>query len=170
MDYEQQATELAAQAVARLAQRGQSLGLAESCTGGRLASAITSIPGASDVLPGAVVSYANRIKQALLGVSAQILQEHGAVSAECAAAMARGAQAALGGDWAIAVTGIAGPGGGSADKPVGLVYIAWAGPPSSAAAEPLARRFQFTGDRAQVQWQSVVAALEGLLGVLSSED
>lgn len=161
MQSEQQAAELAAQVVDELRARGQSLGLAESCTGGRIAAAITAVPGASDVFPGSVVSYANRVKESLLAVNPQTLSEHGAVSGECVREMAAGAGRLLACDWAIAVSGIAGPGGGSADKPVGLVWIAWAGPSARTALQ--AQRFDFGGTRAEVQWQSVVAALSGLL-------
>ncbi|HUS80569.1 MAG TPA: competence/damage-inducible protein A [Armatimonadota bacterium] len=104
--------------------RGATLSVAESCTGGLVASRVTDVPGASDYFIGSVVSYSNRIKRDLLGVDQEILDEHGAVSEQCARAMAEGVRRLCDTDWAVATTGIAGPGGGSAEKPVGLVYIA----------------------------------------------
>ncbi|HOX91924.1 MAG TPA: CinA family protein [Spirochaetales bacterium] len=110
-------------AVCRL--QGLRLGLAESCTGGLVASSITAIPGSSDVFLGGVVSYSNSVKQALLGVREETLAEHGAVSEQCVREMATGAARALQADCSIAISGIAGPGGGTKDKPVGTVFIAW---------------------------------------------
>ena len=109
-------------------ERGLTLATAESCTGGLVAARLTSVPGSSDVFLGGVVSYANEVKARALGVPEEVLREHGAVSAETAAAMAAGARARLGADVAVAVTGIAGPGGGTAEKPVGLVYLHASGP------------------------------------------
>jgi nicotinamide-nucleotide amidase len=119
--------ELASDVLELARARGLKLGTAESCTGGLLAGALTAIAGSSDVIEGAVVSYSNRIKTALLGVSGDLLVLHGAVSEPVARAMAEGAVKALGVDLAAAITGVAGPGGGSADKPVGLVHFAVAG-------------------------------------------
>jgi nicotinamide-nucleotide amidase len=119
---------LAAVVLQRLRARGQSLAVAESCTGGGLGAALAAVPGASDVFLGGVIAYANALKQQLLGVHAELLEQHGAVSDPVAQAMAEGARRATGADWALAVTGIAGPGGGSTEKPVGLVHIAVAGP------------------------------------------
>jgi nicotinamide-nucleotide amidase len=111
-----------------LRRRGQTLAVAESCTGGGIGAALAAVPGASEVFLGGVIAYANAVKQGLLGVPAELLTAHGAVSDPVARAMAEGARRATGAHWAMAVTGIAGPGGGSADKPVGLVHIAVAGP------------------------------------------
>ena len=119
---------LASVVLEQLRRRGETLAVAESCTGGGLGAALAAVPGASDVFLGGVIAYANAVKQGLLGVPAALLESHGAVSDPVAMAMAEGARRATGATWAIAVTGIAGPAGGSAEKPVGLVHIAVAGP------------------------------------------
>ena len=119
---------LASVVLDQLRQRGQTLAVAESCTGGGVGSALTGVSGSSDVLLGGVIAYANRIKQDLLGVPTELLEREGAVSASVVEAMAQGARQQLSSDWAIAVSGIAGPGGGTAAKPVGLVHLAVAGP------------------------------------------
>ena len=134
--------------------RGLTLAAAESCTGGLVASRLTAVPGSSDVFQGAVVAYADGVKEAGLGVPAAILREHGAVSEEAAREMAAGARARLSADVAVAVTGIAGPGGGTPEKPVGLVHLHAAGPDGE-----LARRFSFPGDRAAVRGRAATAAL-----------
>ena len=126
--YGADADSLASVVLDALRRRNQTLSVAESCTGGGIGAALTAISGSSDVLLGGVIAYANRIKQELLGVPAELLEQEGAVSAAVVSAMAGGARRRLGSDWAIAVSGIAGPGGGSAEKPVGLVHIAVAGP------------------------------------------
>jgi nicotinamide-nucleotide amidase len=115
---------LAQDVVARLKAKGWTIATAESCTGGLLAGALTSMPGSSDAVYGGFVTYANEAKIAMVGVPYGLLREFGAVSKEVAVAMAEGALAAAGTHVAVAVTGIAGPGGGSADKPVGLVHFA----------------------------------------------
>lgn len=122
------AQSLACVVLEQLRQRKQTLSVAESCTGGGLGAELTAMPGSSDVLLGGVIAYSNAVKQQLLGVSADLLEEFGAVSDPVAQAMAEGARRVTGSDWSMAVTGIAGPAGGSAEKPVGLVYIAVAGP------------------------------------------
>ncbi len=104
--------------------RGLRVTTAESCTGGRIAHLLTSVPGASDWFPGGVVAYANEVKVAALGVPAERIAAHGAVSAEVAASMAEGVRARFGADLGVAVTGIAGPGGATPTKPVGLIWIA----------------------------------------------
>ena len=113
--------------VRQLTERKKTLALAESCTGGGIANRVTNVPGASAVFPGGVVSYANEVKEQFLGVRAETLKQHGAVSEAAAREMAEGAREKFGADFAIAVTGIAGPGGGTSDKPVGTVFIALAG-------------------------------------------
>jgi nicotinamide-nucleotide amidase len=150
---------LAAVVLATLRQRGQTLAVAESCTGGGLGGALAAVPGASDVFLGGVIAYANSVKQQLLGVPAGTLAAHGAVSDPVALAMAEGARRVTGSDWAIAVTGVAGPGGGSGDKPVGLVHIAIAGPAGSSSA---AVRFGATRGRGWIQTLTVGEALNRL--------
>ena len=125
-----------------LKNHGKTLSTAESCTGGLIASMITSVPGASEYFLGSVVSYANSVKHAVLGVSEDILKNYGAVSSECVGAMAEGVRKLTGTDFAIATSGIAGPGGGSDEKPVGLV---WIGVCSEAGTETF--RLVFNSDR-----------------------
>ena len=134
--------------------RDLTLATAESCTGGLVAARLTSVAGSSDVFRGGIVSYANDVKAAQLAVSERILAEHGAVSAEAAAAMAAGARDALRADVAVAVTGIAGPGGGSHAKPVGLVHLH-----ASAPWRELPLELNIPGDRATVRGRATVAAL-----------
>lgn len=111
-----------------LRRRGETLALAESCTGGMIAARLTDVPGASEYFIEGFVTYSNEAKMARLGVPADVLEEHGAVSAETAEAMAAGARKVSGADWALSITGIAGPGGGTEEKPVGLVYVGLAMP------------------------------------------
>ncbi len=134
--------------------KGLRLAVAESETGGLVAARLTSVPGASDVFVGGVVAYANEVKQAALGVPAELLAAHGAVSAEVAEAMANGARERLGADVAVAVTGVAGPGGGTEEKPVGLVHLHAEGPDGGAA-----RELTFPGDRDSIRARSAVMAL-----------
>jgi competence/damage-inducible protein CinA-like protein len=144
--------------------QGWTLGTAESCTGGLVAARLTSVPGSSDVFAGGVVAYANAVKEAELGVTAEVLAAHGAVSAEAAAAMASGVRARLGVDVGIAVTGIAGPGGGTAEKPVGLVYLHAETPVGSRGLE-----FSFPSDRRTVRARATVAALHLARRLLSQD-
>jgi nicotinamide-nucleotide amidase len=134
--------------------RGLTLGTAESCTGGMVAARLTRVPGSSDVFAGSVVAYGNAVKEGQLGVPAAVLAEHGAVSAETAAAMAHGLRVRLGVDVAVAVTGIAGPAGGSAEKPVGLVLFHAVSPDGEDAL-----RFEVPGDRETIRARAAVAAL-----------
>jgi len=145
--------------------RGYTLATAESCTGGLVAARLTSVPGSSDVVLGGIVSYANAVKERELGVAAGLLAAHGAVSAEVAQAMAQGARRQLGADVAVAVTGIAGPDGGSAEKPVGLVYLHAEGPNGG-----VGREFSFPGDRASIRARSVTGALHLVRRLLQSPD
>ena len=145
-----------------LAGRGETLATAESCTGGLVAERVTRVPGSSVYFLGGVVSYSDRLKAELLGVPAATIREHGAVSEPVARAMAEGARERLGADWAVAITGVAGPGGGSEEKPVGTVYLAWAGPAVEAESGTASRRVRFLGSRERVRALSTQAALEGL--------
>jgi nicotinamide-nucleotide amidase len=150
---------LASVVLAALRRRGESVAVAESCTGGGLGAALAAVPGASDVFVGGVIAYANSVKQALLGVPAALLEQHGAVSDPVAVAMAEGARRATGATWGIAVTGIAGPVGGSEAKPVGLVHIAIAGPGVSSSE---AVRFGSTRGRTWIQTLTCGEALNRL--------
>jgi len=143
-------------------ERGLTLGAAESATGGLIGQMLTAVPGASDVFAGAVVAYSNGVKRELLGVPEDVLEEHGAVSPQVAAAMARGVEKALVADVAVADTGIAGPGGGSADKPVGLVYLHALGPDGEIAQDFVAR-----GGREDVRRRAAVSALHLLRRLLT---
>jgi nicotinamide-nucleotide amidase len=140
---------------------GWTLATAESCTGGMVAERLTSIPGSSAAFVGAVVSYSNDVKVRELDVAPEVLEQHGAVSAETAAAMAAGARKRLGSDVAVSVTGIAGPDGGTADKPVGLVYLHAESPAGSRSAD-----FVFPGDRDSIRRRAAVTALHLLRRLL----
>lgn len=137
-----------------LREKGLTLALAESCTGGLLSSIITDVAGSSDYFSGSVVAYANSVKETGLGVKAATLKKYGAVSAQTAEEMALGAKKRLGADISAAITGIAGPGGGTKEKPVGLVFIA-----VSRGRTTEAKRFIFKGARKSIKKQSAQAAL-----------
>ena len=139
-------------------ERGLTVAVAESCTGGLVADAITDVPGSSGYFLGGIVSYADSAKVALLDVPTEVLAAHGAVSAQVGRAMAEGARARFGADLAAAVTGVAGPDGGSEAKPVGLRYVAVAG---SAGVD--VRRFLWTGDRDANKGAGAEAVLELLI-------
>jgi nicotinamide-nucleotide amidase len=167
---------------------GQTLVAAESCTGGLLAERLTRIAGSSDYFLGGAVTYSNRLKSALLGVPEELLALHGAVSEPVARAMAEGVRARFGGDFGVAITGVAGPGGGSDAKPVGTVHVALAGPGPGGSAAPSGenasgrpsrsedgapdpgisgplvehRQVRFPGDRERIRWQASQLALEML--------
>ncbi len=145
--------------------RGMKLALAESCTGGLLASKLVALSGASDVLLASLVTYANSAKEALLGVPSTILNTCGAVSSECALAMARGAREKTGADCAISVTGIAGPGGGTPEKPVGTVYVGLSGPFGDKW-----ERLSLTGDRTHIREVTCLYAMNLMrLAILSPD-
>ncbi len=154
-------TELAARVGAALKTGQATLATAESCTGGGIAEAVTRIAGSSAWFERGWVTYSNRAKAVELGVSPEVIRSDGAVSEAVVRAMAEGARARAGTDWAVAVSGVAGPDGGSPDKPVGTVWLAWAGAGSVHAARCL-----FAGDRAAVREQTVVQALAGLLALI----
>ena len=138
--------------------RGWTLALAESCTGGKVGDRITDVAGSSDYFIGSIVAYSYEAKERLLGVRHDTLYTHGAVSGETALEMARGARHALGADVALAVTGIAGPGGGLPGKPVGTTWVAVSGRDGDAV-----ERFLWSGDREVNKAKSAEAALEVLL-------
>jgi nicotinamide-nucleotide amidase len=138
----------------RCRERGWTLATAESCTGGLVAAGLTAIPGSSEVIVGGIVSYSNQAKIDQLGVPAELIEEHGAVSAEVAEAMARGARERLGVDVAVSITGVAGPGGGTEEKPVGLVYFHVETPDDSRGSS-----FSFPGDRDSIRRRAVVGSL-----------
>lgn len=145
-------------------ERGISVGTAESCTGGLIGHTLTAIAGSSAYYLGGIVSYSDDLKTSLLGVSPESIERHGAVSAQVAVAMAEGARERLGCDYAMAATGVAGPGGGTQAKPVGLTYVAAAGPHGHEV-----QRHLWDGDRAANKERSAAAALELLLALLAGE-
>ncbi len=138
-----------------LRQRKMRLAVAESCTGGLIGHQLTNVPGSSAYFLGGVIAYANEVKEGLLGVESATLAAHGAVSREAVLEMARGVRQRLGADIGLAVSGIAGPGGGTPEKPVGLVWIGL-----SAADQEIARRYQWSGDRQSVKTHAARAALQ----------
>lgn len=144
--------------------KSQVLATAESCTGGWIAKVLTDIPGSSAWFAGAMVTYTNELKKLLLSVARTTLEEHGAVSRECALEMVSGALYRVGATVALAVTGIAGPTGATAGKPVGTVWIAWQRRGGNPHAEP----FHFEGNRDAVRRQTVIAALEGVRKILTA--
>ena len=136
---------------------GQTVAVAESCTGGGLGARLTARPGSSTYVLGGVISYSDPVKRDVLGVDPGLLRRHGAVSAPVAERMAAGARELVGSDWALSITGIAGPGGGTPEKPVGLVYVGLAGPDGVAA-----REHRLRGDREAIRQRSVAMALHAL--------
>ncbi len=148
----------------RLLARGQWIGTAESCTGGLIAKLFTDIAGSSGWFERGLVTYSNDAKHELLGVSSDTLQRAGAVSVETVQEMVQGLLRAAPVQWAVAVSGIAGPGGGSADKPVGTVWIGWGGTDVAVSVS----RFLFEGDRDAVRRHSAAAVLEGLQQLLGA--
>ncbi len=153
--------ELTEKIIQALTKKGQTISFAESCTGGRISAAFTAISGASEVLHGACVTYSNEIKHLWLGVSNEVLEQQGAVSEECVSQMLDGIQKMADSDYAIAVSGIAGPTGGTEFKPVGTVYIGVKTPFSKEVFH-----CHFKGSRDAVQEQSTLFAIEKLSEVL----
>lgn len=150
-------TTLEAAVIARLVERGETIATAESCTGGLLGGRLTSVAGASEALFGGFVAYSAEQKIAMLDVPADVIAVHTVYSEECAAAMATGARARLGSTWALSITGIAGPDGGTEDKPVGLVYVGLAGPDGVSVTELRSR-----GDRETIRFRATQTALVAL--------
>jgi len=142
--------------------RGLTLATAESCTGGLVAERITRVPGSSDVFLGATVAYADEVKAEQLGVPRELIEERGAVSAAVAAAMAAGARERFRADVAVGITGVAGPGGGTPEKPVGLVYVAAVTPDASRVID-----FSYPSDRAAIRSRAAVASLHLLRRMLT---
>jgi PncC family amidohydrolase len=155
--------EVAAEALALLVAARATLATAESLTGGRLASAVTSVPGASESYVGGFVTYATELKEALLGVPAALVEQYGVVSGECARAMAEGCRAVTGATYAVATTGVAGP-DRQEDKPVGTVFVGVAGPEGVTAIS-----MELVGDRHQIQDRACREALAALCSILRRE-
>lgn len=153
--------QIAAEVINTMVERGETVAVAESCTGGMIASQLTGIAGSSQIFLGGVVAYSNSLKHRLLNVSLQTIEDEGSVSAACVAEMCQGVLENLASDYAISVTGIAGPGGATATKPVGLVYIAIGNAKIIRVFE-----FYFEGDRNEIRTQTVAKALELLLNNL----
>jgi nicotinamide-nucleotide amidase len=154
----------AARVLEILQQRGATLATAESLTGGRVAAALTAVPGSSASFLGGVVAYSTTVKEAALGVPQGLVERHGVVSAECARAMAAGARALTGATYAVSTTGVAGP-GEQDGLPAGTVYVGVAGP-----GAPTAVALELNGDRAAVQGQATDEALSALLAILDVEE
>jgi nicotinamide-nucleotide amidase len=153
---------LAAELGARLLERGEVLATAESCTGGWVSQVLTAIAGSSNWFDCGFVTYSNTAKADMLGVSTKTIVRHGAVSEPVVIEMATGALQRSRAQWALAISGVAGPAGGTPDKPVGTVCFAWAGPAGMAVSETC----RFPGDREQVRRAAAEHALRGLLGCL----
>jgi len=157
--------ELSHQLVRQLTHHKLILTTAESCTGGGISQALTDIPGSSQCFSHGFISYSNLAKQQLLGVEAALIKQHGAVSQVVVEAMALGALNKANADIAVAVSGIAGPSGGTVEKPVGTVWISWLSRGFTAGSTPKSQRFQFSGDRKSVRNQSVEESLKGLIKI-----
>lgn len=157
-------TNLPSALIELLRKKGMKITTAESCTGGLISETLTSVSGASDVFDGGIVSYANAVKSSLLGVKSETLENFGAVSEETAREMEAGARALMGADIAVAVTGIAGPGGGTSEKPVGLVFIAVGTKEGTEI-----RRCQFIGSRDRIRQLSAVTALAMAIGKIKAD-
>ena len=151
--------------VGKLAEKGLTCATAESCTGGGVGYAITAVSGSSAVFWGGVISYDNSVKRDVLGVPEEVLAKKGAVSSECAAAMAEGVRRLLKTDLAVSLTGVAGPGGGSAEKPVGLVWFGLA-----SAKGTITEKQMFPGDRAAVRTAAIEHALQLLIRAAAASE
>jgi competence/damage-inducible protein CinA-like protein len=149
----------------RLIAAGQTVAVAESCTGGGLGARLTALPGSSAYMLGGVISYSDDVKRGVLGVDPGLLRRHGAVSAPVAEGMAAGVRELIGSDWALSITGVAGPGGGTPEKPVGLVYVGLAGADGVATAEHRLR-----GDREAIRDRSAALALHALRIALEARE
>ena len=160
-DKQRQLETLALQVSGELLKKQYRLATAESCTGGWVSEVLTALPGSSEWFEGGIVSYSNAIKQSLLHVPEEVLASQGAVSEAVAKAMAQGVRSVLHTEIGVAITGIAGPGGGAEEKPVGTVWVGWASP-----KEVVAQCYHFSGDRKQVRYQSVATALEGVMAII----
>jgi PncC family amidohydrolase len=157
--------DLATRVVDRLRSAGATLSVAESCTGGMIGATVTAVPGSSDVFLGGTIAYADGVKMSALGVAGRTLDVHGAVSGETVAEMAQGVARAMKTDYALSVSGVAGPGGGTAAKPVGLVWIGLRTPDTVRTFE-----HHFEGDRDEVRERTVAAALGHLLDEFAAAD
>ena len=146
--------------------QSQTIGCVESCTGGLLGAALTAIPGSSAWFVGGLITYSNTLKHQLAGVPLDDLDTYGAVSGQVAQSMAQGGQRALGSVWCVSITGIAGPEGGSSEKPVGTVWIGVFGPDQAKQA----RRFVFPGDRQSVRSHTVAAAIDFVIDRVRGRD
>ena len=167
---DRQLTGLAGELGEALRSTGATVASVESCTGGWIARSLTDVPGSSEWFGWGWVTYSNEAKRELVGVPGEVLEAHGAVSAETVLAMARAGRRQSGAEYAMAVSGIAGPDGGTPDKPVGTVWFAWDGPgvESGPDAPGIAERQRFAGDREAIRRQAVAHALQGLLDLVSS--
>lgn len=164
MNSDTELRQASASLVEALTAAGKTVATAESCTGGWIAKALTDIPGSSAVMGYGIVSYSNGAKESLLGVSAQTLVDNGAVSEAVVIEMAEGAANLSGADFGVAVSGVAGPDGGSDEKPVGTVWFAWT--TRGKGLQTDAERMRFDGDRDAVRRQTVLHALRGIQGKL----
>jgi nicotinamide-nucleotide amidase len=155
----------------RLREREETLAVAESCTGGLVGSLLTDVPGSSAYFGRSLVTYANDAKQELLAVSREALDAHGAVSGPVARQMARGVRDTAGATWGVATTGIAGPTGGTEEKPVGTVYIgvAYAGPWETESSTATVERYEFDGSRTECKFQFARQALSDLLAAIEAK-
>ncbi len=157
--------ELAGALLAKIIEREEKVAIAESCTGGLLTAALTDVPGSSEAFDMGMISYSNDIKARYLGVSQDILDKEGAVSAPVASQMVIGIRLLADAELGISITGIAGPGGGSAEKPVGLVYIG-----SAYGERVIVGKYLFQGNRQEIRQQSVEAALQQAISMLDNEE